>query len=198
MTVAISLLLTLLVFSYLLGDNILYRLTVAVFVGLAAAFTSIITIQSVIVPLASGFVQDSVVLFIAGVITLLLLLKPFASLKSITNLGLAVLISVGAAVAVVGALTGTLVPLALQTGQMAPGGLFDTLVIAVAVITSLLYFQYLAQRQADGLVLRGPVNRILGNIGKGFIAVTLGAIYAAAILTSLSILTGHLSTLFAV
>ncbi|MGB1288114.1 MAG: hypothetical protein ACPG7F_16375, partial [Aggregatilineales bacterium] len=42
---------TLLIFSYILGDNFLYRLAVYVFIGLAAAFTTIVTLEQVILPL---------------------------------------------------------------------------------------------------------------------------------------------------
>ncbi len=46
----VSLVLTLLVFSYLLGDNFLYRIAVHVLVGVAAGYTVIVALESVIVP----------------------------------------------------------------------------------------------------------------------------------------------------
>src|SRR5688572_11894338 len=51
---------TLMIFSYLLGDHRitgngwLYRLAVYVFIGLAAAFTTIVTFESVIIPLITA------------------------------------------------------------------------------------------------------------------------------------------------
>src|SRR5690606_6292631 len=115
MTIGISFVLTLLVFSYLLGDNLLYRLALGVFVGLTAAFTSIVLLESVVLPLADGTPGNAPLLVIAGLLVLLLLAKPFARLKALTNLSLALLIAVGAAVALVGAITGTLIPLIRQT-----------------------------------------------------------------------------------
>ncbi|HLV33734.1 MAG TPA: hypothetical protein VKY59_01415, partial [Spirillospora sp.] len=46
--------LTLMVFSYILGDNFLYRLAVYVFVGLAAGYIVVITWESVIWPWVNG------------------------------------------------------------------------------------------------------------------------------------------------
>ena len=50
MSIGISFVLTLVIFSYLLADNFLFRMAVSVFVGLAAAFTTIVTVESVILP----------------------------------------------------------------------------------------------------------------------------------------------------
>jgi hypothetical protein len=205
---AISLVLSLMVFSYLLGDNFLFRLAVSIFVGLTAAYTTIVTFQSVIYPAMQpfltqqwGFLDAQTIAFVYTPATLagLLLLKPIPQLRPLTNFALAFLIAVGAAVAVVGAVGGTIIPLVTSTGQLNTQGsatdLFSGIVLIVGVATSLFYFQYRAQHNRDGLIQRGPVNRVLAAIGEGFIVVTLGAIYGAAILTSLSILTGQIALL---
>jgi hypothetical protein len=198
--------LTLLIFSYLLGDNFLFRLAVSAFVGLAAAFTTIAIIRSVIYPL---FVWDNlnelernaslVVIVISGILAGLLLLKPFPAFKSWSNLALAFLIAVGTAVALVGALTGTIIPLVDDTTQIDfENGIWtiiNGLIVLVGVVTSLLYFRYQARLNPDGTVTNTRIIALLRNIGLGFIVVTLGAIYATAILTSLTILTGQISLL---
>lgn len=201
MTLLISFALTLMVFSYLLGDNAFFRLAVSMFVGLTAAFTLLVTFQSVIVPLSnSGRAIDSFLLFFAGVLTLLLLLKPFRSLRILTNLSLGFLIAVGAAIAVTGAIAGTIIPLISQTvaldSNAEPFDIFSAVVIIIGVVTSLLYFNYAARRNAQGEVERGAVMKVIAGIGQGFIVITLGALYGAAILTSLTILTGQLEMLF--
>lgn len=202
----LSFVLTLLIFSYLLADNLLFRLAVSVFVGMAAAFTSVVTVETVLLPLLDGSTINALLLVVGAVLTGLLLLKPFPALKTFSSIGLAVLIAVGAAVAVVGAITGTLIPLTLDTGQVRGTdvrGLLDTAVMVLGVISTLVYFQYFAQRternEATGTpetTRRGVFSRVFGTLGEGFIAVTLGALYASAILTSLTILAGHLGTFF--
>src|SRR5215510_10387381 len=100
----ISLVLSLMVFSYLLGDNILFRLAVSIFVGLAAAYTTIVTIQSVVYPAFQPFLAGDVpliswdaVFFFWTPLTFgtLLLLKPIKSLRVLTNFALAFLIAIG-------------------------------------------------------------------------------------------------------
>ncbi len=45
-----SFLLTLMVFSYLLGDNLLYRLAVFVFAGVAAGYSAIVIWDGILIP----------------------------------------------------------------------------------------------------------------------------------------------------
>lgn len=199
MTIGFSLVLTLLVFSYLLGDNLLYRMALGVFVGLTAAFTAIVTLESVVLPLADGTIANVFLLVVAFLLVLLLLLKPFGFFKNVANLALAILIAVGAAVGLVGAVTGTLIPLILDTttiNRATTPELINSLIVLVGVVTSLLYFQYVGQRGEDGRLHRGRLMRTVTFIGQGFVVVTLGVMYGAAILTSLTILTGQLALFF--
>ena len=207
----ISFVLTLMVFSYVLGDmplvRNLYRVTVYIFVGMTAAFTTIVTIEGVLLPYLQdiqdpttswtllGNVGDIVIFFTALLFGLLLLLKPVSRLAWLTNSVFAVVVVVGSAVAVIGALSGTLFPL-VRTATTVPDiqatGPFELVnvgVIFLGTVTSLLYFQYQAKRGADGEIRQGIFVRRLSWIGKVFIVTTLGAIYAATMLTSLTILT---------
>lgn len=206
----ISLVLSLMVFSYLLGDNILFRIAVSIFVGLAAAYTTIVTVQSVIYPAILPVLDGRWELFswesgffILTPLTfgLLLLFKPVKQLRPLTNFALAFLIAVGSAAAVVGAVSGTLIPIVASTAQLSTSGnaldLFSSILIVIGVISSLIYFQYRAKRDSHGVIARGRITGIVAAIGEGFIVITLGAIYGAAILTSLTILTGQLASLFA-
>jgi len=196
--------LTLMVFSYMLGDNFLYRLAVYVFVGLAAGFISIVTLESVIVPyfretLGSGEAGKVVLGVVPILFGVLLLLKTSPRLAQIGNIGIAFVIGIGSAVALVGALTGTLIPLARTTaseGVNAEGvDLLNAVIIVVGVVSSLVYFQYLARRNVEGESERGRISRVVGRVGEGFIVVTLGALYGSAILTSLTIFSERISFL---
>ena len=186
---------TLLIFSYLLGDNVLYRLAISVFVGLAAAFTAIVTLQSVILPLLQHITayNEAAFLLIAVLLAILLLFKPLRGASGLTNLALAVLIGVGAAVAVYGAITGTLIPLTLATAESTnTEGIIEGIIIVLGVVSSLVYFQYTARRRPDGVVVRGPITRTISVVGETFVMLTLGAIYGAAILSSLIVLVDRL------
>ena len=217
MITVISFVLTLMVFSYVLGDiplvRILYRTAVYIFVGMTAAFTTIVTIEGVLLPYLQdiqnpatswtvlGNTGDIIIFFTALLFGLLLLLKPIGRLSWLTNGVFAIVIVVGAAVAVIGALTGTLFPL-VRTSTTVPisatsdfVALINVIVIFFGTLTSLLYFQYQARQDDDGQIKPGAIVRRLRWIGKVFIVTTLGAIYATAMLTSLTILTERIGFL---
>jgi len=217
MLTVISFVLTLMVFSYVLGDlplvRNLYRIAVYIFVGMTAAFTVIVTFEGVILPYLQdiqnpatswtplGNVADIVIFFTALLFGLLLLLKPIGRLAWLTNSVFAIVIVVGAAVAVIGAITGTLFPLVRTSTTLPdnvvgnPSALLNISVIFLGTVTSLIYFQYQAKETNTGEVKQGILIRRLSTIGKVFIVTTLGAIYATALLTSLTILTERIGFL---
>ncbi len=194
--------LTLMVFSYLLRDNFLYRLAVYAFVGLAAAYIAILTVESVLLPwiratVLSGEFPKLGLGLIPVLLGLLLLFKSSSRIGKTGNYAIAFLVGVGTAVALVGAITGTLLPLANSTAASVHNGLIEGAVMVVGVSCSLIYFQYLGRRRPDGQVVRGPIALALGSVGQVFIVVTLGALYAAAILTSLTIFSERVAFILA-
>ena len=108
------------------------------------------------------------------------------------------MIAVGAAVALIGALTGTLIPLVLDTPTLVRENTLEGVIMVIGVVTSLAYFQYAARRTPTGEIRRGAINATLSFVGQGFIAVTLGALYATAILTSLTLLVERISFLIGI
>lgn len=190
----IGFILTLMIFSYVLGDNFLYRIAVYVFVGLAAGYITLVTVESVILPWLRGTllatnagVGNMALGLIPLLIGLLLFLKTSPRLGKLGNLGIAFVIGVGTAVALVGAITGTLLPLAAATSSNVSVNVLNGFLIFLGVASTLLYFQYLARRTPGGVVRRGLFTRVVGTVGQGFIVVALAALYAGAILTSLTI-----------
>ena len=195
---------TLMIFSYILGDNILYRLAVYVFVGLAAGYITIVTIESVILPWVRGTILTpetgiggTVIGIIPFILGLLLLLKTSPRLGRVGNVAIAFIIGVGTAVALVGAISGTLLPLAISTGSSVRVDVLNGFLIFLGVASTLIYFQYLARRKPNGEIQRGLLVRFFGGVGQVFIVVTLGAIYAGAILTSLTIFSERIGFILA-
>jgi hypothetical protein len=184
--------LTLMVFSYLLGDNFLYRLAVYVFVGLAAGYVTIVTVESVILPwvratLYTGDIGARIVGALPLLLGLLLLFKTTRRLNRLGNLALAFIIGVGTAVALVGAISGTLLPLVGGTANSIRVDTINGFIMVLGVVCTLIYFQYVARRSPDNVVRRGLLVRTFGALGEGFIVITLGALYGGAILTGLTI-----------
>ncbi|MCY4064424.1 MAG: hypothetical protein OXG53_18810 [Chloroflexi bacterium] len=214
----VSFVLTLMVFSYLLGDlplvGVLYRIAVYIFVGMTAAFTLIVSYEGLILPYLQdiqntetswttlGNSADVVIFFTALTFGLLLLLKPIRSLTWLTNSVYAVVIVVGASVAVVGALSGTLFPLLHATVTIPEdlssdfGALLDSLIIFVGTMTALFYFHYQTRANSGAGPGQSRLGRGFRHIGKVFIVTALAAVYASTILTSLTILSERVSFLF--
>lgn len=214
-TTVISFVLTLMIFSYILGDvpvlRFLYRVAIYIFVGMTAAFTTIVTFQGILFPYLQdiqdpttswtllGNTGDIIIFFTALLFGILLLLKPIARLAWLTNSVFAVVIVVGSAVAVVGTMTGTLFPIARNTTTIVfnrdGATLVNMLIMFVGMLTALIYFQFQARRTEDGSIERGGFSRRISVIGKVFIVTTLGAVYATAILTSLTIFSERIAFL---
>lgn len=214
----VSFILTLMVFSYVLGDlpliGLLYRTAIYIFVGMTAAFTLVVSYEGLILPYLQdiqntdtswttlGHQADILIFFTALLIGLMLLLKPIRSLTWLTNSAFAVVIVVGASVALVGALAGTLFPLLRDAVAMPQnlesdfGALVDTLMVFVGTMTALFYFHYQARANSEFGEEQSRLTRAFRHIGKAFIVTALGAIYASAILTSLTILGERISFLF--
>jgi hypothetical protein len=186
----VGFILTLMVFSYLLGDNFLYRLATYVFVGLAAGFITIVTVESVLLPwirvtLINGDMNSRMLGAIPLVLGMLLLLKGTERFNRLGNLGLAFVVGIGTAVALVGAISGTLLPLASSTAGSVGVDALDGFILVLGVVSTLIYFQYLARRVPGAKNRRGLIVRAVGALGQGFIVVTLGALYGGAILSGL-------------
>jgi hypothetical protein len=163
-------------------------------VGLAAGFIAIVTWDNVIWPWVNGRVLNpasGVPDVVVGVIPLLigavLLLKTSPRFGRVGHTALAFVIGVGTAVALVGAVTGTLLPLVASTSSAVAINPINGILLLLGVICTLVYFQYLSRRLPDGRVQQRLYVRVLAFFGQGVVVITLGALYAAAILTSLTI-----------
>ena len=104
---------------------------------------------------------------------------------------------IGTAVALVGTISGTLLPMTASTGQYIAEDVINGLIIILGTITTLLYFQYLSVRRPDGEVVRPWVLRIAAEIGQAFLIVTFASLYAGAIISSLTIVSERVAFLLA-
>lgn len=196
--------LTLMIFSYLLGDNFLYRLAIYVFIGLSAGFITMVTVESVILPwlrgtlLAANPAPEAIVLgLVPLLIGILLLMKMTNRLGRLGNLGLAYIIGVGAAVALIGAISGTLLPLAGATANSVRQNTLSGFLIVLGVISTLVYFQYLARREQGGRARREVLVRAIGSVGHVVVVITLGALYGGAILSGLAVFSERIAFIVA-
>jgi len=201
-----AVILTLLVYSYLIADTPLYRAAVYIFAGLTAGFITVVTWQSFLSPWLADLqnvenTPELVVDAIPIVLVAALAFRPVKVLRAFTSplrrIVLAFLIGAGAAIAVVGAVTGTLIPFAIQTGRSAGDGILMGTLTLVGVISVLGYFQYSARRRDDGITVQNPLVRGVRAVGAVVLAITFGSLYAAAIATSLEVFSERIGFLIA-
>lgn len=197
----VSFVLTICVFSYLFGDNPLFRFVTGLLIGVSAGYLAIVIIYQVVlarlvVPIMQGSFLALVPLFLSG----LLLTKLSPKLSKLGNLPMAYLVGVGAAVAIGGALLGTLfsqvkgaintfTPVASavsadQKWMLILEGGFTFL----GTIASLVYFNFTAKKKENETPKRSFAVMIFAAIGQFFIAVTLGAVFAGVMTAAITAL----------
>lgn len=193
LTLVIGLVITLLVYSYLLGDNPLYRVAVHLLVGVSGGYAAVIVVRQVIVPALSPLVNDptnpdSLLWVIPLLLAFLLLFKTMPRLAWMGNSTLAVLVGAGAAVALLGAITGTLWPQIRAASQPTTLGVLGALVTALMTIFALFYFQFTGTQPEKPPVWRQTIR----HVGQFVLTVTFGALFAGVLSTSLALLTYQL------
>lgn len=204
-------LLTLMILSYLLGDNPLYRLALHIFVGALVGYSFGIILRDVIyemvvVPLLAAPLsgESRVITMFFLLLGLTLLFKVLPRTAYIGNFSVAYLVGVGTAVALGGALLGTLAPQIKATGEainlssLAKFG--NGLLIVTGTICTLMAFNFTAQEQ-PGLAgiwsilaeIWSTIVKIVGGIlGRGFLIFALSVAFAGALTASLSIFIGRI------
>ena len=108
----IAAILTFMVWSYLLGDNPAFRIAEHLFVGTAVGYAVVVSWFNVVQPALFGAVapRSPVLAAVPLFLCLLLMAKLHPAWSGIGNISVAFLLGVGAALAVGGALFGTLWP----------------------------------------------------------------------------------------
>ncbi len=200
----LSFLFTLMIFSYIVGDNPVFRLAVYAFIGVSTAYITAIVFRYIIadkliLPLLTGTLSDRIVLAIPAILALLLLTKASPSLEWMGRPVVALIVGVGAAIAITGAVMGTLLPqvnatinafsLAHTSDNLSAVEKFGgAATVLVATVFTLAYFQFTIRGKNAASGNRGLLMRIVSLIGQIFIAITLGVIFAGVLSAALTAL----------
>jgi hypothetical protein len=200
-TFIVGVVLTVMILSYLIGDNFLFRMAVYILVGAGAAYALVLTIEVLV---NRVFHAPDLVGAISAVLGLILsaflLFKISLRTAWVGNIAVGYLIGVGAAVALGGALFGTLAPQLIATASpadgLAPGldlGQFLlNLIIVVGTVVTFLSFGY--YRAARGGWLSG-----ITTVGRRFfLMVAFGATFALVFIASATLLVGRLEAILQV
>jgi hypothetical protein len=199
--------LTLLIFSYVLGDNPLYRLALHLFIGALVGYSLGIVLRDTIgeaFKTARDQWLSNPIVLVPLVLGVLLIFKISPRLAFVGNLSVAYLVGVGTAVALSGALLGTLVP---QIGATTRALSFEPLnllflddwwflvrglLIVFGTVCALMAFNFSAGKQRG---LAGTWSQIIGAmawVGRVFLIFAVGVAFAGALTASLSIFIGRI------
>lgn len=195
----VAVVLTLLVFSRLLGDNPAYKVAQYLFVGVSLGYAFVVVYHQVLRPSALG------VFGVAGdpaglsvrlapwLLGLLLLtrLTGRQTLSWLANIPLALLFGVGTALAVGGALLGTMLPQLLDTARPVGGDPLQAVgavLLVLGVVLTLCYFYFTVPRETAG----GRVVALGASIGRWLLVVAFGFFFAGGLLTYLTALNARL------
>jgi hypothetical protein len=201
---AIGLILTLLIFSYLIGDNPLFRSAIYIFIGVSSGYAAVVVWHYVLMPklfrpLATADPNQLVFLVIPLVLSVSLLAKLSPRISWIGSFAMALLVGVGAATALSGAVVGTLIPQsqAAMSAFVSPNffSLIEGVVMLAGTVLTLIYFQFSAKRAPDGSVKRNVVIEILAWGGRVFIAITFGVLFAGVYMAALTAMLERLSSM---
>lgn len=200
--------LTLLVFSYLIGDNPFFRITLHIFIGVSAGFAAVVAIYNIILPrlIVPIFINnrsEQILSLFPLILAGLLFSKISPRFAFIGNLPMSYLVGVSAAAAIGGAVTGTLIPqvlasmnlFAVQSNQAFDANvglrLVNGIIILIGTVATLAYFQFGKFSQANEKTQFQTWIDGLGQIGQVFIAITFGFLFAGIFSAALTALIGR-------
>ena len=200
----IGFVLTLLIFSYLIGDNPLFRSAVYIFIGVSSGYAAVVVWHNVLMPklflpLASAGTDQLVLLVIPLILSVSLLAKLSPRISWLGSFAMALLVGVGAATALSGAVAGTLIPQsrAAMDAFIAPSAfeLIEGTIMLAGTVLTLIYFQFSAKRAGDGSVKRNVIIEMLAWGGRVFIAITFGVLFAGVYMAALTAMLERLSAI---
>ncbi len=203
-------LLTLAVLSFVLGDNPFFRLAEYLFVGVAAGYAASLAWSNVLWPRLRLLLADPGgywhygLFFALGVCLLARGVKPVSALG---NLPLGVLFGTGAALALGGVITGTLLPqlqasfLSVSPSDYGSGLIgwahaIDALLVVLGTITVLTVFHFSAPEDEGDKGMGYGLLEILQGAGRKVMMIGFGALLAGATLSFFTILKSRLAFLY--
>lgn len=205
-------LLSLCILSRAVADTPLYRFAQSVLIGTAIGYIAAVVVRDALVLPINALIFGAASLeqwapMIAGLGLGALLITRFGPQwgSHLANYPLALLIGIGAALALVGAVRGTLGPLLLATLRVSvpagdPAAQAGALLLVLLTITTLLAFRYTSRpRRAsvDGAPRRRALATLLQLAGRGAVLVVFGVFFAATVTTYISALVGQLAMISA-
>jgi len=192
--------LTLIVYSFLIRDNPLFRLAEHLLVGTALGYAALVVLERVLLPSANAVVVDlladpvppmfanpvSRIMTALGILWgMLLLTWLIRPVRWLASWSLGILFGVGAALAIGGSLVGTLLPQVEATLLPLRGpAVLDNLIVVLLVLAGLTYFFFIVRRDRP----LGRITQGVAKVGRWGLMVSLGTFLGARAVSLLTAL----------
>jgi hypothetical protein len=199
----IAAILTFMVWSYVLGDNPAFRIAEHLLVGTAAGYVAIVAWFQVIQPaLHNMLLQPNPATVLPFVLCVLLAARAWPFTRHWAAVSLAFLVGVGSALAVGGALFGTLWSQVLAIASLsldpsdfnepqmllASNSFWQNLAILIGTLGTFCYFAFRVRPDGPLRDLRAAFIRFWSGVGFWMIMITLGALFANAAMSRFTLL----------
>lgn len=207
----IAAILTLMIFSYIFGDNALFKLATHIFVGVAIGYAMIVVWYQVFIPAVQpgNLLSAAPALFFCALLIFKVRPAQSALTSTLGGLALAFIVGVGAALAIGGALFGTLTPQIASTAGMSlnPNHYQDTqdqaglvewlnnIIIVLGTVGTFFYFTFAVRAPGPLGGLREGFVRFWAGMGRLIIIFTLGALFANTFSSRVALLISRLQFL---
>lgn len=206
-----GLVLSLMVFSYLLGDTLLFGIAMYTLVGASAGFAVLVLLDKVIIPMAinplSSFAQTSAILALVPLfLSILLIWLLFRKNRRASGVPLGFLGGIVAAALIIGLTRGTLVPQlvsivdAFDPSKMTSAGLpnwtgiFEAFMMLAGVLAVLFVFHHRRINKQQDTYSHSWLDGLSG-FGQVFVGITFGALFVGLFSTSLVALIAYVQYL---
>ena len=213
--------LTIITLSYAFRDHAIFRGVLYLFIGVASGYAAAIAVQDVVLPhliypildeVAGTPTLDLIDLVVRVGLTALLLTKLSPRIGRLGSPVTALLAGVGAALAIGGAVQGTLIPqigaaagiFDVQAFQFAVQGgyygesiqiIFQGIIVLLATVSTLTYFHFGARSRGKQEPQRNIFVDTLAWLGALFIAIALAALFTGVLQAALGALVERLTFL---
>lgn len=195
---AFAVILTLMVLSRVIGDNPLFRIAQYLFVGVSLGLAFVVSYQQVLLPALKSLIagqRSSMIVYGVPLLLGLMLLPRITRRQEwswLANIPLALVFGVGSALAIGGAVAGTLMPQIIDTARPLSGNIgqaIGVIVLALGTIVTLSTFYYTLPEEGGA----SRLVRVTALLGHWLLMVAFGFFFASALQTYLSALTERLS-----
>lgn len=182
----ITALLTLAIYTILVGDNPIYKFAEHLLLGLTIGYSLVVTVKSILVPQAiTPLAEGSLLTIVPVVLGSVMFLRVHPKLAGWSQIPLALLIGAGAGAAIPAMMQARV--LKQVSATISGSTSFDGVIILLGVLVTIMYF-----------VFTKPHSGAWGRVavaGRYFMMIFFGATFAYTVMSRMALLIGRLEFL---